>query len=134
MNAVATRVAANWTHTPISDINGSGDVPSDNSAFLELLFPIATEEPLSFGATGSNAQEESGAFRVCLYVPAGIGLNPVATPWQTRIETLMAAFRAARFSAIDCVGFVGPTVRPESERGSYFEISFAVSYRRIFAG
>lgn len=134
MDAFNARVVANWAYTPIVDVNGSSDVPADNSAFLEVLFPVTTETQLSFGNTGNNAHEEEGAARICLYVPAGVGLNPAASPWQSRIETLMAAFRGARFASIDCLGFVGPIVAESSDKAAYFEISFAVSYRRVFAG
>lgn len=134
MTAVAARVAANWTYTPIIDPNSTATVPSDNSAFLEILYPVTTEGMLSFGSPGNNAHEENGAFRVGLYVPIGEGINPSATPWMTRITTLMAQFRGVRFSGIDCFGFVGPTIVDQTDDGAYFEISFAVSYRYILFG
>lgn len=134
ITAVSARVAANWNYTPIIDPNTGGGVPSDNSAFLEILYPVTTEEPLSFGNYGNNAHEEIGAFRISLFIPAGVGINPVTEPWMTRIESLMALFRGVRFSGIDCIGFVGPTVRDDSDDDAYYEISFAVSYRRIITG
>ena len=134
MTAVAARVAANWTYTTIIDPNETAAVPTDNAAFLEILYPITTEEPISFGSTANNAHEELGAFRICLYIPIGTEINPAATPWMTRIETLMALFRGIRFSSIDCIGFVGPTIWDDSDDGAYFEISFAVSYRYIKFG
>ena len=134
ITAVSARVAANWTFTPIFDPNTTGGVPTDNSAFLEILYPVSTENILSFGNYGNNAHEETGAFRIGLYIPAGVGINPAATPWMSRIETLMAQFRGVRFDGIDCIGFVGPTVRDDSDDDAYYEISFAVSYRRILFG
>lgn len=134
ITAVSARVASNWTHTPIIDPNTIGGVPADNSAFLEILYPVSTETMMSFGDYGNNAHEEIGAFRIALYIPAGIGLNPAATPWMSRMETLMAQFRGVRFSGIDCIGFVGPVVRDDSDDDAYYEISFAVSYRRMTTG
>jgi len=134
MTAVNARVAANWTYTTVIAPNTTAAVPTDNSAFLEVLYPVATEEPISFGSTANNAHEELGSFRVCLYIPIGAEINPTATPWMTRIEALMAQFRGVRFSSIDCIGFVGPTIWDDSDDGAYFEISFAVSYRYIKFG
>ncbi len=134
MTAVSSRVASNWSYTTIIDPNETASVPTDNAAFLEILYPVATEEPISFGSTANNAHEELGTFRICLYIPIGTEINPTATPWMTRIETLMAQFRGVRFSSIDCIGFVGPTIWDDSDDGAYFEISFAVSYRYIKFG
>jgi len=134
MSAVLSRVTSNWTYTPIVAINSTAAVPTDNSAFLEILYPVTTETQMSFGSTGNNAHEEMGAFRIGLYVPVGIGIDPSATPWSTRIDTLMAQFRGVRFSNIDCLGMVGPTAADDSDDGAYYEISFAVSYRYIKFG
>lgn len=75
MNIVTSRVAANWTWTPIYQPNFTSAVPSDNTAFLEVLFPLSTEQMYSFGATGSNYHEELGAFRISLHIPVGLGYD-----------------------------------------------------------
>lgn len=134
MSSVYQRVEDFWTYTPIYAPNTAGAVPADNTAFLELLYPVATETQMSFGNFGNNAHEELGAFRLSLYIPAGVGLAPELEPWMLRIEELMALFRGASFDGIDCLGFVGPTVRDDSDDGAYYEVSFAVSYRRIITG
>lgn len=129
INAVNARLAANWSHTPIVYPNTVGFVPTSGDPYLEVLYPVTTESQLTFGSPGANFHEELGGFRVCLYIPVGVGINPTATPWMTRIETLMGVFRSVQFDGIECNGFAGPTIRDDSDDGAYFEISFAVSYR-----
>lgn len=129
-NTVASIIAANWSYTPVDYPNTVGAVPSDNSAFMALTFPVTDERQYSFGAP-ANFHEEMGSFRVGLYIPIGIGLDPSEAPWSTRIEALMQAFRGKFIDGIEFLGFVGPTVVDASDDGAYFEISFACSYRRM---
>jgi hypothetical protein len=128
INAVNSRVAANWTYTTIVYPNTLGAVPDDGSPYLEVLFPVTTEDQLSIGGS-SIVYEELGGFRFCLYLPVGVTINPPNAPWMTRIEALMAAFRGVSFQGVECLGFVGPTFRDDSDEGEYYEISFTVSYR-----
>lgn len=130
IDAVSARLAANWSYTSIVYPNTLGSVPEDGSAFLELLFPVATEEQYSMGAP-TNYYEELGGFRFCLYLPVGVTINPPDTPWMTRIEALMSMFRGVRFDDVECLGFVGPNFRDDSDEGEYYEISFTVSYRHL---
>jgi hypothetical protein len=129
-NTVASIIAANWSYTVVDYPNEIGAVPSDNSAFMALTFPVTDERQYSFGAM-TNYHEETGSFRVGLYVPIGTGLDPSHAPWSTRIEALMQQFRGKVVDGIEFLGFVGPTVADASDEGAYFEISFACSYRRM---
>lgn len=132
MSAVASIVSANWAHTPIIEPNASGAVPGDNSAFLQILYPLTTERQMTFGSA-TNYHEEMGGARIGLYIPAGVGVNPTAAPWMTRIETLMQQFRGKFVnSSIEFLGFTGPTIQDDSDDGTYYEISFVVSYRRVY--
>lgn len=161
INLVTQRVAANWKFTPIYQINFTSKLPDDNSAFLQVMFPVATEERFSFGAP-TNYYEEFGAFRISLQIPVGLGYDqtdvtngeglqwgdnssvdwqsgqfldwdawPYIAPWQGRIELLMTKFRSQRVGDVDFLGFVGPNIRDDSDDGAYYEISFSVSYRRL---
>jgi hypothetical protein len=128
IDSVTARLVSNWSHTTIVYPNTLGLVPEDGSPFLELLFPVSTEDQYSMGAP-TNYYEELGGFRFCLFLPVGVTINPPQTPWMTRLESLMSAFRGVRFDGIECLGFVGPTFRDDSDEGAYYEISFTVSYR-----
>lgn len=130
--AVAARVAANWSHTPIIGLNSTGVVPDDGSAFLQVLYPVANELRISEGQPGANLHKEEGAFVVVLNIPAGIGTNPVATPWETRFEALKAAFRSIIFAGIETTAIDGPAFNDKSDDGAYFQMSFAVSYIYYF--
>ncbi len=130
MNAIGSIVSTNWSHTPIFDANTVGSVPADNSAFMQILYPVTTERQISYGAS-SNYHEETGGARIGLYIPSGVGLNPNGSPWTSRMESLMAQFRGKFVSNIEFLGFDGPIVQDDSDDGAYHEISFTVAYRRF---
>lgn len=125
MTAVETRLAANWAHTPIRTPNASdGDVPDDNSAFLYVEYPVASEDQKSIGSPGSNLWREEGGFRVVLAIPAGIGLSN----WITRLDTLRGVFRGKEFDGVRTYN-ADPSIQDGStDDGAYFVISFAVAY------
>lgn len=131
IDAFWTMIAAAWPHTPVLGLNESSKVPSDNSAFLALTFPVATEDRISIGAPGSNIFREEGAAHICLAVPIGTGINPTGAPWAQRIDELRAALRDQCFAAGAGVTWEAspPFLNERSDRGAYFEMSFAVPYR-----
>ena len=128
MTAFETRLAANWSHTPIVTPNTKGAVPADGSEFLLIEYPVATEEMKSVGAPGSNIYREEGGAYIVLCVPTGIGLNPAATPWASRIDTLRAAFRGKNFDGVVTFEVSPPYNDDQSDRGAYTELSFSVAY------
>ena len=125
MTAVAARVAANWSYTPIYTDNVEGSITVDGSAFMALEYPVSDETQLSFGAPGFNAYRETGAFRISLCIPIGSGLSP----WAGYIDTLRTAFRGVTFSGVTTFEAPPPLINDASWRGAYFEISFVVEYR-----
>jgi hypothetical protein len=136
VDAFASMIEAAWPHTPIKGLNDSAKVPSDNSAFLTVTFPVAKEEQASVGAPGANIYREEGAAHVCLAIPIGTGINPPESPWAQRIDALRGALRGRSFA--DGAGVTWeaspPFVNEQSDRGAYFEMSFAVPYRYDVAG
>ncbi len=127
-----TMIQAAWPHTPIDWPNETGSVPGDNSAFLIVTFPVAREEQASVGAPGANIYREEGAAHICLAIPLGIGI----TPWAQRIDDLRAALRGKTFA--DGNGLIReaspPFMNDDSDRGAYFEMSFAAPYHYDVAG
>lgn len=125
MTAVATKVAANWAHTPIIGPNLEGAVPVDGSAYLAITYPMANEDMKSQGAPGANVWREWGAFRIVLAVPIGIGLDV----WAPRIDTLRTALRGKVFDGITTFEATPPVVGDETDDGAYFEVSTSVAYK-----
>lgn len=136
VDAFTIMIEAAWPHSPIMGLNDSCKVPSDNSAFLTVTFPVATEEQASVGAPGANIYREEGAAHVCLAIPIGLGINPPESPWAQRIDVLRAALRGRTFAEGAGVTWEAspPVVNEQSDRGAYFEMSFAVPYRYDVAG
>ena len=129
MNIVNALVATAWgSNTPIVAADTTGIVPSDNSAFLMVTFPVATEIQKSVGAPGANFYREEGAFRCVLYAPVGRGLNPSATPYASWIDALRAALRGQIVSGLVIFEASPPTVNNDSDKGAYWEMSFATTY------
>lgn len=136
MQAIDALVAANWSHTPIIAQNTTGQIPEDASAYLQVMYPFAEETMMSTGAPGSNFFREDGAARICLYIPIGQGLNPVATPWLQRIDTLRAALRAKSLAsgAGETIEASPAIQHDDSDDGAYHELSFALVYRYDVTG
>ncbi len=136
MTAVGTLIAANWTYTPILGLNDKGSVPEDNSAYLEVQYPVGGEDMASIGAPGANLWRTPGGIRVVLCVPIGQGINEPAAPWITRLDALRAALRGQTLGG----GFIilwgaGPVnTNDDSDDGAYFVLSFAVEYQADVIG
>jgi hypothetical protein len=136
IDAFTGMIEAAWSHTPIEGLNESAKVPSDNSAFLIVTFPVSKEEQASVGAPGANIYREEGAAHVCLAIPIGTGINAPESPWAERIDALRATLRGKTFANGAGVTWEAspPVVNEQSDRGAYFEMSFAVPYRYDVAG
>ena len=129
VTAVQTRLAANWTATPIVGPNQETLVPDDGSAFLVLEFPpVGDENQITIGAQGTRIFREEGAILLTLCIPLGVGLNPTATPWLTEFDALRAAFRGQSFSNVNTLGASPAHENGESDKGAYFELSTAIPF------
>src|SRR5882724_3522168 len=96
VDAVTARLKANWTLSAIVDDDTSGQGTGDGSPYVTLEFPVAVENQITIGAPGANVFRESGAFRIKLVTPTGIGLSQ-PTDW---IDQLRAIFRGKQFSGV----------------------------------
>ncbi|NVO13899.1 MAG: hypothetical protein HXX10_07670 [Rhodoplanes sp.] len=122
--AVEALLAANWTTTPILGTNTAGQPPADGGPFVAVQYPVARENQHSFGAPGSNAYKETGAFRIVLNIPRGEGL-PQALAWA---DTLRAVFRGVDTAGVSMFAPSPPVTNDANDLGSYYQISFAVPY------
>src|ERR1700736_428413 len=96
VDAVAARLAANWTTTPIVDDDAGGQAPWDGSPYVTVEYPVALENQITVGAPGNNVFRESGAFRIKLVCQTGTGLSQPLL-W---IDQLRAIFRGKQFSGV----------------------------------
>lgn len=96
VDAVAARLAANWTATAIVDDDAGMLPPADGSAYVTLEFPISVENQITVGSPGNNVFRESGAFRIKLVCQIGTGISqPLA--W---IDQIRAIFRGKQFGGV----------------------------------
>jgi hypothetical protein len=134
MDAVAAELASAWgaiaASIRIIPPNDVAAVPADGSAFLAYEFPLASEDQITIGAPGDNVFRETGAFRIVLCAPIGSGVDP----WAGYVDALRAAFRARQFSGVNCWAPSPPAIDNQSDRGAYFEFSFAIPYYFDLAG
>lgn len=130
--AFLARLSANWTACPVVPINGAADAPKDGSAFMVVEFPVANEDQISLGSVGANTFREDGACRLVLCIPIG---DAAGFPgWLAKVDALRAAFRGQFFDGITTWAASPPATNDASDRGAYFELSFAVPYQHdVFA-
>lgn len=131
MNAVEARLAANWPNSPpIVLPNKASSVPDDGSAFLTLEYPIANEEQISVGSPGANVFRETGAFRLTLSIPIGVGRVDPATSQDMVgwMDALREVFRGQTFSGVKTWAPSPIATNDKSDDGAYFELSFATPY------
>lgn len=129
MTALDAAIAAAWSHTPIMGQNEAGALPDDGTALLIVTYPVADETMLTVGAPGANVWREEGAVRVVLSVPVGMGLALDGVSWPERIDALRAALRGKVFGGVVTYEATPPATNDQSDRGAYFDLSFAVAYQ-----
>jgi hypothetical protein len=97
-DAVAARIAANWTSCSVLDDNVNLTPPADGSSYLVVQYPIANEQQITVGSPGANLFRETGAFRLVLSIPTGDGVA-WAIDWLDQLRTL---FRGKQFASVHC--------------------------------
>lgn len=96
VDAVAARLAANWTVIPIVDDDAGTTPPADGSAYVTIEYPVSTEMQITVGSPGNNVFRESGAFRIKIVCQIGTGIGqPLA--W---IDQIRAIFRGQHFGTV----------------------------------
>jgi hypothetical protein len=130
VNAVRSRLEANWTNCPIYDENSQGSTPEDGTAFLQVQFPFASAERVTFGVPGNNIHREEGAFRILLHVERGSGGN-LGRQWADELEML---FLAKIFDEVETFTPSSASSDDANEDGQYFTYAVAVPYKYDFPG
>jgi hypothetical protein len=123
-DAVLSRLAANWTRTPIVPPSTRSDTPAAGTPFLAVQFPFSREEQVTVGTPGANVFREEGAIRLVLAVPRNVGLSAYLG-W---VDELRALFRAKSFTPVKTWAPSPPVIDDAIEAGPYVLLSFAVPY------
>lgn len=124
VDAVTARLKANWTLCLVVDDDTTGQGPGDGSAYVTLEFPVAVENQITIGSPGANVFRESGAFRIKLVTPTGIGLSQ-PTDW---IDQLRAIFRGKQFSGVTTYAPSPGVIDNSNYQAGKFVISTACPY------
>lgn len=117
-DAVAARLAANWTTTPILALNETTQAPADGGPWVRLEFPVANGVQTTLG----RAYRETGAFRIVVATEIMSGLAKS----MTYCEQIATIFRNQKFDGVVCLT---PTIREGVDDGSYFIASVVVPFR-----
>lgn len=117
-DAVAARLAANWTTTPILKINEDMGTPADGLPWIRLQFPVSNDIQTVLG----RGYRASGAFRIVVATEVGEGL----TNSMTRCEQIATIFRNQKFDGVQCLT---PTIGEGIDDGSYFIATVIVPFR-----
>lgn len=124
VDAVKTRLTANWTATPIVGINVTGETPADGSPFLTVQYPVAGSRHVGMADIGNRTFREEGVIRLVLSARRGRG-QAQALQWCDQLATL---FRAQQFGGVTCRVPSPPIDNDDNESGKYFVLSIAVPY------
>lgn len=130
VTAVKARVAANWTHAPVFDLNEEEEAPGDGSAYLLILYPISDSEQMSIGDPGNNLHRESGVIRFLLYYGRGQGIE-TAMQWAWDLASL---FRQKIFDGVRTLSPASPTIDDRNDVGNYYVFPVTVPYQYDFFG
>lgn len=123
--AFKSRLASQWTATPVIGVNGV-TVPPNNQSFLVVQFPVSNgEKPVL-----SGKYFEEGAARLVLNVRAGMS-SATALGWA---DTLAALFREHEFgSGLETFVPSGPLIDDQIDDGNFVEYAVIVPYRYQFS-
>lgn len=125
VDAVAARLAANWTATAIVDPDTVDAGSPDGSAYVTIEYPVAQENQITIGSPGSNVFRETGAFRIVVSSPVGGGTTQ-ALGW---IDQLRSIFRAKQFGGVTTLAPSPGIVNNSNYVAGRFIVSCVVPYR-----
>lgn len=124
IDAVAARLAASWTTTPMVVDDTTGQGTPDGAPYVTVEYPVARENQITIGAPGANVFRESGVIRLVLVSMTGGGLGqPIST-----MDALRALFRGKQFAGVTTYAPSPPAVDPTNYQGGRFKITSAVPY------
>jgi hypothetical protein len=130
VDAVETRLAANWAATPIIGLNTlQGEAPSDGSAFVRVEYPVSDTRQITFGSPGNNFWREQGAFRIIINAERGSELDALA--W---VDTLGDIFIGKQFDGLQTFAPGSPSIDDRNDQGNYYQLSMVIPFQYDFIG
>lgn len=130
VSAVERRLENLWTNCPVFDENVQGSTPADGSPFLQVQFPYAATERITFGAPGANVYREEGAFRLLIQIERGTG-GRRGRRWAAELE---AMFLGKHFDGVETFAPQTASSDDSNEDGQFFTYAVAVPYRFDYLG
>lgn len=125
VQAVESRLRANFDRCPVYVENEVSGVPEDAGPFILVDFPWSRSEWVT-----ADEFEVEGGFRVMLALEPGHGAH-VGREWLEEIATL---FRGQRFDGVQCFAPQAPATDNSNDAGAYFRLEITVPYRTIIEG
>jgi hypothetical protein len=120
--AVAARLAANWTTTAILQLNVDMEPPADGSPWVRLQFPVSNDIQTVLG----RGYRATGAFRIVVATGIAEGISDS----MTYCEQIATIFRNQRFDGVECLT---PTIGEGIDDGNYFIATVIVPFRYEYA-
>lgn len=131
VDAVKARLGTTWNGMPVFGPNERAGLPKDAAAFIDLEFPVATEEQITIGAPGANVYREAGVFRVIIAAARGSG----ADEGLIAADQIRALFRAHDFgNGLQTFAPNPPVIDDNNENGNYYMLGVAVPYQLDILG
>ncbi len=128
VDAVAARLQANWTTTPIILPNQEAAPPSSAVAFVTLQFPTGKTTFIGMAAVGARTMRETGTIRIVVSIPSGRGLD-IGLGY---CSTLAALFQLQTFGGVICFEASPPIDNDSGDLGNYWVLSTSISYQYDF--
>jgi len=129
MREITALIRAYWPHTTVRSLDEDArpHVPTDASGFAEITFPFSEEIQRTTGSPGNNRFEESGGFRLSIFIPAKASLET----WMQWIDTLRDVLRNNHdlcSGQLRIFEVSSPVINDANDRVGYRELSIAVPY------
>jgi len=118
--AIAVRLATNWTTTPITYENVPY-TPTPRTAFVRLLVNEVFSKQIAMSGS-SSCHRISGLINIMIFAPIGTGVR-VARGYA---DSIAAIFRNAQFSSILCRS---PRLVRVGDIGEWYQYSVLVDFQ-----
>lgn len=125
--AVKTYLGTQFNGTPVRYPNESaGETPADNSDFIEVQYPVATQQHVGIAQVGNRTFRETGVIRLVLSSARGVDGGEDAA--LAIMAQLNAMFLAKQFGGVTTRTPSPPVSDNSNDNGAYWVLSLAVPY------
>jgi hypothetical protein len=124
VNAVQGALGPAFNGIAVNDLNKQGEAPPDNSAFIEIQFPVSIETFIGMGGVGRRVFREEGTLRLVLSIPRVQGIQQ----GLDQAEQLRNFFRAQQIGGVTFRTAASPIIDNANDVGDYFVLSVSIPY------